>query len=102
MYTGDHHARLQDDNQTSPATAVDRSVVAGTKASTLGPVNLDVREDGFDDLHSITTAATTADGGDGFSGLQVPSLGRYTKAGEYFSCPVCKITQRFNGQLAFK
>ena len=102
QYTDGHYQRLKDEKEELAPAAVEKSVAAQTKASTVGEIDLNAADDGFDDLHSITTAATTVDGGDGFSGLKVPALAIYTVPGEHFLCPVCHTTKCFNGQLAWK
>lgn len=102
LYTNQHHERIRDHGQEPSAAALAKSVVARTKASTLGPVDLAAPDDDFDDLQSSVAGATTVDGGDGFSRLKVPDLALYTKASEHFSCPLCHTIRRFNGQLGWK
>jgi len=74
-----------------------------TKASTLGPVDLEAHDDGFDDTRSYTTLATSM-GNDACNGrrLKVPSLTDYCTAGEVFECPYCCTLGKFNGQLSWK
>jgi hypothetical protein len=75
---------------------------APTKASTIGPVNINAFDYGLDDARSCTTVATSIVDGKAFSGLKVPELTQYAKRGEHFRCVLCQANQCFNGQSAWR
>jgi hypothetical protein len=75
---------------------------APTKASTIGPVNPNTFDHGFEDAQSYTTVATSIADGRAFSGLKVTELTHYAKPGEHFLCPLCQTMQRFIGQSAWR
>lgn len=102
MYTDQHDQRLQDYHDKMSISGLAQSLVADTKASTLGKLDLSAPEEAFDDLQSMATATTSANNGDTFTGISVPPIREYAELGEHFSCPVCHTTQRFNGQQAWK
>jgi hypothetical protein len=79
-----------------------RKSAAPTKASTLGPINPNEFDYGLDDARSCTTVATSIVDGKAFSGLKVPELVQYAKPGVHFECPLCRKTQLFNGQIAWR
>jgi hypothetical protein len=79
-----------------------KSSAAQTKATTIANVDPDAFDYGYDDARSCTTVATSVVDGQYFSGLQVPQLVDYTKFGEHFICPLCRTSQRFNGQKAWR
>lgn len=73
-----------------------------TTASTLGPVDLNAFDDGFDDSRSKSTLATSLGQSPTIDVLRVPELGSISVLGELFECPYCYTFQRFNGQTAWR
>jgi hypothetical protein len=79
-----------------------KSSIAQTKASTLADMDANVFDYGCDDARSTTTVAVSIMDDQAFSGLKVPPLAYYTELGEFFICPLCQTSQRFNGQEAWR
>ena len=88
--------------RTSAATAVSKPSMVLTTASTLGPVNVDAVDDGFDDAKSFSTMATSLHEDSDKYCLSVPRLGEFTTPGVPFECPYCLTIQTFNGQRGWK
>ena len=73
-----------------------------TVASELIKVELNQIDDGFDDARSEFSVATSYRDGRSPDRLRVAKLDTIAPKGEYFLCPYCHTTQKFNGQLSWE
>lgn len=73
-----------------------------TKASTLGPVNIEEAEEAFEDDRSISTVATSAYEESSPNDIRIARLEDVTTPGQHFQCPYCRATQAFKRQSSWK
>lgn len=73
-----------------------------TIASTLGPVDVKLPDDGFDDAASFSTMANSVTNDRESHALSAPSFTDIAEPGVDFECPYCFVIQNFNGQLGWK
>jgi hypothetical protein len=93
--------RSQSQRKSVQETRHTRPSAIQTTASSLGPVDLGLVDDGFDDTRSYSTMATSVGSSDPYA-LPVPPLTSVGTPGEHFECPYCRTVQRFNGQLSWR
>lgn len=73
-----------------------------TKASTLGFVDMQAGENGFDDAASFSTMANSVTDDRRTYALSVPKLFDITEPGVDFECPYCFTIRNFNGQSGWR
>ena len=73
-----------------------------TAASTLGPLDLQIVETGFDDVASEATSIVSFSEGHSGNLLSVPKLAEFAMPGQDFECPYCCKIVHFNGQRGWK
>lgn len=88
--------------QSTSQVATSKPSKIQTTASTLGPVDLDVVDDGFDDARSFSTAITSLCDDGGEHTLRLPKLIDVGTIGEEFECPYCYTVQKFNGERGWR
>lgn len=87
---------------TSAQTADSRPSNVHTVASTLGFVDMQAVDDGFDDTCSISTMATSVFEDQGSHALSVPKLTDIAEPGVDFECPYCLTIQKLNGDRGWR
>lgn len=93
-----HHPNLK----TSAKSAYSKPSNMHTIASSLGVVDMQAVDDGFDDAASFSTLANSVTNDEANQALSVPKLTDIAQPGTDFECPYCFTMQKFNGQQGWK